>query len=490
MLGSDRAARVQLVMTKASCLVEWIRKNVIPASTPAGRINRILSQFVGQSVGARARRSSIWSFIDFGGSQGLRLISNLVLARFLFPEAFGLMALVSVVIVGLALFSDTGIRPLILQSDRGDDPDFLNTAWTVQVMRGVFLSAMVLAVAAPVAALYDEPQLAHILPCAGLSLMIDGLNPTTVHTVNRHLALGRYIRIKLGAQALSLVVLAALAWQLQSVWALVIGNVVAAILSTASYHLFLPGQKNRFRMEPDAAKQIIRFGKWIFLSTAAGFLINQGDRAILGLHVSLDMLGVYNIGYFLAGSPLLLNSALQQAVMIPLYRMRPPLESNENRAALFRARRLIAVSMLVAAALLAFAGPSLVALLYDPRYMAAGPMITLFSLSMVPMVCLNTIGAALVGAGNARAMFFVVATTAIFQTTFLIIGVQMFGVPGALIAPGLSILASYPLRLVYSLKYNVFDPVQDFAFTLLGFIIPLLACAMYWRDMEMLFLQP
>ena len=268
----------------------------------------ILAQFAGDGVGARARRSSIWSFLDFGGSQGLRLASNLLLTRLLFPEAFGLMALVSVVMVGLALFSDTGIRPLIVQNERGDDPDFLNTAWTVQVIRGFILSAIVLAIATPVAELYDEPQLANILPVAGLALAIDGLKPTSVHTVNRHLAIGRFVRIKLGAQAIGLVILALLAWKLQSVWALVIGNVITSIINTVGYHLFLPGQRNRFRMEGSAARQIFRFGKWIFLSTAAGFVINQGDRAILGLYVPLDVLGVYSIGYFLASVPILFTT--------------------------------------------------------------------------------------------------------------------------------------------------------------------------------------
>lgn len=474
-------------MTSASSLLERIQQKIVSNDGLAGRINSILSQFVGEGVGARARRGSIWSFIDFGGSQGLRFVSNLLLTRLLVPEAFGLMTLSSVIIVGLALFSDTGIRPLIVQNDRGDDPDFLNTAWTVQVIRGVILSAIVFAIAAPVAELYDQPQLAQILPVAGLALMIDGLNPTAVHTVSRHLALGRYIRIKLSTQAIGLVVLAALAWQLQSVWALVMGNLIGALITTVGYHLFLTGRKNRFQIEREAAKQIFSFGKWVFLSTVAGFLVNQGDRAILGFYVSLDTLGVYNIGYFLASVPVLLNFALQQAVMMPLYRMKPPMESDQNRKALFRARRLIAASMLAVAALLAVAGPPLVELLYDPRYTEAGAMITLFSLSVVPMVCLNTVGTALIGVGDSRSMFFVVGTTAVLQIGLLLGAVQSFGVPGALIAPGLSVLASYPLRLNYSLKYKIFDPVQDILFTLIGLITSVICCALYWEDIIALF---
>ena len=62
-----------------------------------------------------------------------------MLTRLLFPEAFGLMALIQTFMIGLAMFSDLGIGPAIIQSDRGEDPDFLNTAWVMQILRGICL---------------------------------------------------------------------------------------------------------------------------------------------------------------------------------------------------------------------------------------------------------------------------------------------------------------------------------------------------------------
>lgn len=450
-------------------------------------INRIRRHFAGEGVGARARRSTIWSFADFGGSQALRFASNLILTRLLFPEAFGIMALVSVVTAGLTLFSDTGVRSLIIQNARGDDPDFLNTAWTIQAFRSLILWLMTVCLAFPVATLYNEPVLATILPVAGLSLLIDGFKPTSVYTVNRNLALGRFIQIKMITQVMGLVVMALLAWQMQSVWALVIGNVFTSLIGIIAFNAFLPGLRNRFRLEREAVRQIFHFGKWIFLSTAASFLMSQGDRAILGLYISLEALGIYNIGYFLASIPLLLSRTLHQTIMFPLYRMKPPSESDGNRKSLFHARRLIASTMLAGTALLSLLGPPLVGLLYDPRYASAGAMITLFALSVVPLVSLSTIGEALMGAGDTKGVFIVAGATALFQTLLLIFGVQNFGVPGALLAPGLAILASYPLRLRYSIKYGVFDPIQDVGLTLIGLIIPLISCALYWSDINALF---
>lgn len=140
---------------------------------------RLLSKFShGTSLEARAARSLSLTVASFGTSQLIRLASNLILTRLLFPEAFGLMALVMVVLIGLGQFSDMGISPAIMQSRRGDDPDFLNTAWTIQIIRGVCLWLMTAALAWPMAQLYGEPALVGLLPVAGLSLLIDGFKTT------------------------------------------------------------------------------------------------------------------------------------------------------------------------------------------------------------------------------------------------------------------------------------------------------------------------
>ncbi|MEM8633365.1 MAG: oligosaccharide flippase family protein [Pseudomonadota bacterium] len=450
-------------------------------------MKQILSKFAGDGVGARARRSAIWGIVEFGGSQTLRLAANLIMTRLLFPEAFGLMALVAVITTGLALFSDTGVGPSIIQSARGEDPDFLNTAWTIQAIRGVLLWLMTLVLAQPVAVLYDEPLLAQILPVAGFALLIGGLKPTSIYSVNRDLILGRFTRITLGSQVVALIIMVFLAWYLQSVWALVIGGVIASVLQTVAYHAFLPGVKNRLRFEREAFWQIFHFGKWLFLSTAAGFLINQGDRAILGLYISLEALGIYNIGYFLASAPLLLSQALQQKVIFPLYRMKPPSESAANRAALFRARRLLAFGLMSITGLLGFIGPPLIEFLYDPRYTTAGAIITLFTLSLMPMISLNTVTAAVMAAGDSRAMFIILGVTAFLQIVLLFFAVSAYGIPGTLASPGIAVLASYPLRLAYSRKYGVFDPIQDFGLTLLGFAVAGVACVLYWSEIRLLF---
>ena len=260
----------------------------------------ILKALNGQALFDRALRGSAITALGYVASQGLRLASNLILARLLFPEAFGLMALVTVVLVGLAMFSDVGIGPAISRSPRGDDPAFLNTAWTMHVIRGVMLWLTALALAWPLAWFYEAPDLRNLLPVAGISLLIAGFNPTRIETANRHLLLGRVTVLDLISQAVGITAMIVLALVTGSVWSLVLGAVLAAMVKLVLMHLWLPGPRNRFSWERASAHELVHFGKWVFLSTACGFALSQGDRLILGAFLPLDRLGVYNIGYFLA----------------------------------------------------------------------------------------------------------------------------------------------------------------------------------------------
>jgi len=114
-------------------------------------------------------RSSAFTIVGFGTQQAIRFGSNLILARLLFPEAFGTMALVTVLLVGLSMLSDLGIQPAIQSSKRGDDPDFLNTAWTLNMIRALMLFILACALAWPMSWFYGEALLFQLIPVSAAS---------------------------------------------------------------------------------------------------------------------------------------------------------------------------------------------------------------------------------------------------------------------------------------------------------------------------------
>src|SRR5262245_53429100 len=91
------------------------------------------------SLKKRVLRAGTWSLAGHGLSQAIRFGSNLLMTRLLVPDMFGVMAIASILAMCLALFSDLGLRQNIIQSKRGSDSAFLNTAWMVQILRGIVL---------------------------------------------------------------------------------------------------------------------------------------------------------------------------------------------------------------------------------------------------------------------------------------------------------------------------------------------------------------
>lgn len=449
-----------------------------------GRLSSLLS---GDSLRARSMRGTGLTVLSFGGARVLRLGSNLILTRLLFPEAFGLMALVQVFMAGLEMFSDIGVNTSILQNKRGDEEDFLNTAWTMQIIRGGLLWLASCALALPAAAIYDEPMLAVLLPVVGLNAIVRGFTTTNVASANRHMQLGRQTMIDLGCQTLGIIILVALAYYIESVWALVIGGLASNLLKTSLFHMILPGIRNRLHWDWDIAWSLFGFGKYIFLATVAGFLISQGDRAVLGAYVSMAELGIYNVGMLLGTLPLILGQALSNKIILPLYRMRPPDESAQNRRQITRARILLIGGIMGMCTVLAYGGIALTDVLYDDRYALAGPVIVLFSLSVIPQLISVGYTGVLLAYGNSRANFLLTSTNALIQVVFLLIGVRAFGMFGAIIAPGLATLATYPLRVWYVSRYKANNHLVDLSFLCGGAALNGFACWLHWDQIQMLF---
>ena len=412
---------------------------------------------------ARALRGSAITAAAYAGSQALRLASNLILARLLFPEAFGLMALVSVVLVGLQMFSDMGLSPAIARSARGDDPAFLDTAWTLQIGRGVVLWLGASGLAWPIASFYGAPALQALIPVAALSLLIAGFNPTRIETANRHLMLGRVTALDLIAQAVGIAVMVGFAVVTGSVWSLVIGSVVGAVVKLALMTALLPGPANHLRWDAAAGHELVHFGKWILLSTVCGFVLSQGDRLILGAYLTLQQLGIYNIGYFLASFPWLLGGAVTMRVMIPLYRDDPIGAKAANAPRVRRMRMVQTGGLLALLAALALIGVPLVHLLYDDRYVAAGAIVVLVACVQMPAVVGMTYDQAALAAGDSKAFFAVLLAKACLQTAFFLSGAHVWGLVGALAGQGIALALSHPLIIWLARRHHVWDRRHDLA---------------------------
>lgn len=416
-------------------------------------------------------RGLFWTILGYGSTQLIRLVSNLILARILFPEAFGLMALITSFMIALAMFSDFGINNSIIQNERGEDPDFLNTAWTIQIMRGVFLSIAASLLTIPLSNLYGYPLLAAMLPIASLSAIISGFLPTKMVTANRNLILGKLTVVEVSCQLCAVAIMIALALVTNSVWSLLIGGLSSDLFRLLLAHKVIPGPSNKLLLEKDAVKQIFNFGSWIFISTICGFIVNQSDRIILGKFLSLSELGIYNIAYLLSSVPFAIMVAMSSKVVFPLLSRADFSTNNATRKKTQTMRMILSSTMVILALLLSFLGPMLISALYDERYQAAGGLVILLSLSLIPLIVTNTSEQALLAVGDSKRFMICLVSLSVTQTIFVMLGVKYFGVGGAALSFGITRIITYPVIAWATYKHRAWMPLQDFTIVFVATVI-------------------
>jgi O-antigen/teichoic acid export membrane protein len=267
---------------------------------------------------SRALNATFWTIVQYGAGQGLRLVNSYILTRLLVPEAMGQMTLVTTLIVGITMLSDIGLAPSVIQSPRGDEPSFLNTAWTLQALRGGALWMLALMLAWPAAHFYHDPKLTLIFSVLAISTIIQGLNSTSLLTIARHMGVRMQFFVEFSTQIVALIVTLTCAYYWRNVWALVVGNLVSLLYKMLFSHSpLMPGIGNRFHWDRTALKDILHFGKWIFLGTAFFFFASQADRLYLGRLVPLAVLGVYGIAYQISDVPRSVINAFSYRVGYP-----------------------------------------------------------------------------------------------------------------------------------------------------------------------------
>ena len=400
----------------------------------------------------RAIRGAIFTTIGYGAVQAIRLVSNLILTRILFPEAFGLMAIIQVFMQGVAMFSDLGIGASIIQNKRGDDSVFLDTAWTVQVIRGALLFVIIFLISAPIARIYDAPILGCLMPVAGITALIGGFTPTKLQTENKNLRLGYITMIDISSQIISVVILICLALWTGSVWALVFGGLTGSFIKLVLVHRYMRGRNNSFCWDHDSLRHLIKFGKWIFLGSVVGFFANQSDKLILASYMTNSELGVYSVAFGIASIFWVLHSKINHYIFFPIYSHFKDLNSSQLRPKVYKARIVMCSFLMPPIIILILFGDKLISFLYDERYSEAGWMMRILCAGYIVSIATN-IGPFYLAQGNSKLMTKLIAVKAVVFVTCMLAGGEMYGVIGVLMGTVSSHIVFY---LIESSVYRHF----------------------------------
>ena len=419
------------------------------------------------SLKKRVLRAGTWSLAGFGLNRAIRFGTDLLLTRLLVPDMFGVMAIATVVMVGLTMFSDLGLATNIIQSKRGSDRAFLNTAWVTQICRGILLYFFALSVGllifladragiVPKNSAYADPRLPYVIAVLSFSALIGGFQSTKLFEARRNLLLGHVTKVEITSQVVGLLLMLGWASVDRSIWALVAGNVCSVLTMVLLSHVWLPGVTNCWEWDRTAFWEIFHFGKWIFVSSILGFLVNQGDRLLLGGLIDTTLLGVYVIAFSIFNSVEQLLSKIINDVsfsaLSEVVRERPA----NLKVSYYQFHIVTAPITYFCSGVLMFSGHSLIALLYDHRYEQAGWMLEIIAVALLTIPFRVAIEC-LLALGLPRLYTQLIAIRVVSLFLFIPLGFHYFDLPGALWGFVASYFSNFPTTIYYNIKYGLFD---------------------------------
>jgi O-antigen/teichoic acid export membrane protein len=407
---------------------------------------------------------SLWTLGTYAASAGIRFGSNIVLSRFLGPEILGVVVIAQAIRTGCDLLTDLGPEQNIVHSRHGDEERFLNTVWTMQIMRGVIVALASMCLA-PLLARFYHVDVSILIAISAVPLL-NSLMSTSLFSLAKRLDVKTRNIFELVAEALGLVINIALILALRSVWAPILGILLSiAVRSCLTY--LLPHPRHRFVLDRSHVRSVLHFSKWILLSSVTLYASVYVDRLFLGRVVTLSTLGIYGLARAIAELPITVAGRVAFQIVFPF------VAASENglvagspaRAELSRSRRLFLILVVLGIATVMAWSDWAVIVLYGDRYRQAGWMLCLLLTGSWLAVLASLNEATVFGSGKPQNVS--LANVIRFAAMAVVIptGFALFGLPGALLALPAGELTRYLILMRTQLRLQATFIAQDLIFS-------------------------
>lgn len=227
------------------------------------------------------------------------LISTVVLARLLVPEDFGVVAMAMIVVGLLESLSYAGVD-LALIRQKETSRDYYDTAWTVQILQGLFVASVLVAISPLVAHYFGEPRVWAILQFCALVAVISGFQNIGVVAFRKELDFAKEFRFTLYGKLINLVFTITAAVLLKSYWALVAGMLAGVIVNVFISYRMHP---YRPRLSLSRVSALWSFSQWLMISQIGGFLNQKTDAIVVGGIQGTHGIGNYHVANDLSTMP-------------------------------------------------------------------------------------------------------------------------------------------------------------------------------------------
>lgn len=390
------------------------------------------------SVSQKAVRGAFWTVANEWVSTALGFVQTVILVRLLVPADFGIMRIAAFLLALVLTFTRTGMDAAIIQRQYAGRKT-IDSAWTINLVRSVLLYAAVFFAAPYVARFYGNPVICPILRVVGLKLLFAGFTNIGLALLRKDLDFRVHELFFAATHAVGVAVTLVGAFILRSVWAIAIGQVVAAGIQMVASYVVHP-----YRPRPvfDWAenRKLLGFGLNLTGSGILVFLSTQGDDALVGKVVGLTGLGYYTLAYGLSILPLKTITRVLSSVSFPAF---SKLQGDLRRLARAFSRVQMVVSALVLPASigLLLVAPDLVRVVYGQRYMPMVPCFQVLVIYGMVRAIGATTGPVFLATGNPRIALGVQAIRLGVLAAVIYPMTVRWGISGAAAATTLSISA-------------------------------------------------
>lgn len=280
-------------------------------------IGQKANQGISESLSSRVVKGGLWVFALRFLNRGLGLIKTIILARLLAPEDFGLLGIALLSISTLETFSQTGFHSALVQK-KEDIESYLDTAWTVSTLRGIFLFGILFFFAPFIARFFNSLEATRIIRVIALLSLLGGLENIGIVFFQKELEFNKRFYYEFAATLTNLIVAVTLAFVLRNVWALVWGGVAASAVKLLLSYILHP-YRPTIKIDRDRFHELFAFGRWVLCSAILVFLVTQGDDILVGKVLGVTALGLYQMAYTLSNLPATEVTHVISRVTFPAY---------------------------------------------------------------------------------------------------------------------------------------------------------------------------
>lgn len=271
----------------------------------------------GKSLSQRVVRGGIWIFGLRITERAFGLIKLIILARILAPHDFGLMGIALLTMAILNTFSQTGFQAALIQKKDNTDA-YLDAAWTVLVLRGLLLFAILFFIAPYAAIFFKAPEAKPIIQVIGLSVLLQAFTNIGIIYFQKELEFSKQFFYQLSGTLASFIVAVSAVLILRNVWALIFGLLAGNAARLIASHLIHP-YKPHLSLDLGKAKELFGFGKWVLGSSILGFFVSHGDDIFVGKLLGVATLGFYQMAYRISMIPTTEITHVISQVTFPAY---------------------------------------------------------------------------------------------------------------------------------------------------------------------------